>query len=149
MVKKKTSKKKKLPKSATVKRTGRYARVPFKACGRKLKKPRGGERSYAAAKRRQACGTSTSGHGKIIHRSLAPAQVKAFKKDGFVMMHVGDRRRKVTKCNVQKRQGGGYYIGYYKRSDTGKYAMRNFCSDRKRAASHKSPGPFRRNVGDL
>lgn len=120
----------------------------YKKSGRKLAKPRGGQRSYAAAKRRAAHGVGRAGHGECQVRRASADQMKYFKSHGYFNIQLNGKKRKVTRCNLKTSKGGRYY-GFYKRSDTGKNALRNFCSDKKRTAAHSKPGNRRKPmVGD-
>lgn len=105
----------------------------YKKSGRKLPKSKSNTPLMRSIRRKHGYGTA--GHGSVYRQKLSSAQLATLAKKGAVTVKLrhGPRKR-ITKGN--KFPDG--HIEYYKRSDTGKIAVRRPGSDAKRSAQHMS-----------
>ena len=87
-----------------------------------------------AGKRKKPKLKKLSGHGNIHQRTLPAEKLKQLKEKGRTTITLNGRKRTITPCNLK----AGNKIEYYKRSDTGKYALRNFCKDVHSKSTHKN-----------
>jgi len=65
-----------------------------------------------------------SGHGNVHFRKLSTAMLKKIHKTGRATLTISGVKKTITTCNLKR---GG--IEWYKRSDTRKPAVRNYCKD--------------------
>jgi len=72
------------------------------------------------------------GHSSLQSRKLSARQLQTLRKRGWIKIKIAGRTRIVRKRNVRKG-----YVYYYKRSDTGSVALRDFVRDYQRKARRR------------
>ena len=77
-----------------------------------------------------------SGHGDVHYKILGKRQLKELKATGHTYVTINGVKKKVTPGNLT-RHNGKVAIGWYRRSDTGKIALRQFARDRSIPAGHR------------
>ena len=80
---------------------------------------------------------SSVGHSAIRRKKIGVTIVREVQKNGHSFISVGGHRKKVTKGNIKKGHNG-YYVEYYRRSDTHKPALRNYARDKSDKARHRA-----------
>ena len=89
------------------------------------------------AKRARLKPVSSVGHGQIKRKRIGITIMREVQKNGHSFISVDGHRKRVTKGNIKK-DSKGYYVEWYRRSDTHMPALRNYARDRARKARHRA-----------